>query len=101
MLIGGWNFEATYDESDLADRPGVYVVLDVNSDGSICSYIDVGESDKVATRIANHDRKRCWTRNIRGVRAFAVLYTDDDDNDDRRGIEQSVRNAVSPPCGAS
>ena len=98
MKIGRWDFEGPYDENQLADRPGIYVVLDKNSGGSSYSCIDVGESDEVATRIWNHDRKQCWTRNTDGLRVFAVLYTDDDD--DRRKIERRVRELTSPPCGA-
>ena len=100
MRIGGWNFEGPYHAGRLADRPGVYVVLDVDSGGSAYSCVDVGESAEVAARVGSHDRERCWTRHIRGRRAFAVMYTDGRDDDYRRRIEQSVRAATSPPCGA-
>ena len=100
MEIGGYDFEGPYGESKLAGLPGVYVVLDVNNDGSY-SCIDVGESGKVDTRIANHDREQCWIRNTEGRRAFAVLYTDGTDDDYRKTIEGQVRLSVSPPCGES
>lgn len=100
MEIGNWEFEGPYGESKLADRPGVYVVLDVKNDGSY-NCIDVGESGKVATRIANHNRKRCWALNTEGQRAFAVLYTDDFDDSYRRSIEELVRLSMFLPCGES
>ena len=71
----------------------------MNGDGTLRSYIDVGESDKVATRIANHNRKQCWKKNSQGRRAFAVLYTDNDAYGYRRCIERDVRDSTSPPCG--
>lgn len=99
MRIGRWIFEGPYGESGLADLPGVYVVLDVNGDGSSYTCIDVGESDKVATRVGNHGRAQCWSRNTRGRLAFAVLYTGTHGDDYRRGIERDVRDASFPPCG--
>ncbi len=101
LEIGGYDFEGPYDEYELADLPGVYVVLDMNSDGTPRSCIDVGESGKVATRIADHDREQCWEQNTEGRRAFAVLYTGDSDDDYRRAIEGQVRLSESPPCGES
>ncbi len=100
LRIGSWEFEGPYNESALDDRPGIYVVLDAKNDGSY-SCIDVGESSEVATRIANHNRERCWTRNTEGRRAFAVLYTGNHGADYRRSIEQDVRGSTSPPCGES
>lgn len=101
MEIGGYDFEGPYGENGLADRPGVYAVLDMDSNGAPRSCIDVGESGAVATRIANHDREQCWIRNTEGRRAFAVLYTDGTDDDYRKTIEGQVRLSVSPPCGES
>lgn len=99
MEIAGREFEGPYSESQLADSPGVYVVLDVNVDSSSYRCIDVGKSDTVATRIANHGRKQCWKDNTEGRRAFAVLYTGNNGDDYRRRIEQDVRDSTSPPCG--
>ena len=101
MRIGGREFEGPYGESELDDRPGVYAVLDVDRNGTPRKCIDVGESGEVATRIASHDRKQCWTRNTEGQRAFAVLYTDGTDDDYRRTVEGQVRLSVSPLCGES
>ena len=99
LRLGNWNFEGPYTTSRLADRPGVYAVLDVHNNGASYTCIDVGESDEVATRVGNHRRTGCWKRHTRGQRAFAVLYTDGCNDDYRRLVEQDVRRSVSPPCG--
>lgn len=99
MRIGGWDFEEPCDANDLRDNPGVYAVLDIRDAGASYACIDVGESDRVATRVNGHDRKQCWFRNTLGRRAFAVLYTAGHDDSHRRRIEQDVRLSTSPPCG--
>ena len=101
MKIGGLDFGGPYGEGQLSDSPGVYAVLDIRGGGASYACIDVGESDKVATRVSGHDRKPCWFRNTLGRRAFAVLYMDGYNSDYRKLIEQDVRRSVSPPCGVS
>lgn len=100
MRIGGRDFEGPYGEGQLSDSPGVYAVLDIRGGGAPYACIDVGESDKVATRVNGHDRKPCWSQHTLGRRAFAVLYTGSN-SDYRKLIEQDVRRSVSPPCGVS
>lgn len=97
LEIATWDFEGPYSAGQLRDEPGVYVVLDAYNGATLC--VDVGESSKVASRVSGHDREECWKSQIRGRRAFAVLYTNDHGADYRKRIEQNVRLLTSPPCG--
>lgn len=102
MRIGEIGFDEPCQESGLQDRPGIYVVLDEFHDrhGRVTYYcIDVGESDQVLSRVSTHERARCWDDHIEGLRTFAVLYTDDQDDDSRKHVEEELRSSLSPPCG--
>ena len=98
MKIGNRHFEGPYNMSQLCNRPGVYVVLDISS-GSAATCIDIGESGDVAARVSGHDRKWCRALHARGWCAFAVMYTDSYDDRVRRCIERDVRLLVPPLCG--
>lgn len=101
MRIDGIDFDGPCGQHELRDEPGVYIVLDKFDDrygGTMLYCIDVGESDKVYSRVGSHDRRACWDINKQGALAFAVHYTRGDD-DARRRTEQRVRGHMSPPCG--
>lgn len=99
LNLGGYALEGPCGQGDLANRPGVYVVLDTDTYNQITGYIDVGESDLVRARVDSHDRVQCWNKNTSGTRAFAVMYTENFGEDYRRSIEQNLRDSLSPPCG--
>ena len=99
LIVGGYVFSDQCSEGVLENRPGVYVVLDIDMHGQVAKYIDVGESEQVRDRVEQHDRVKCWDRHTGGVRAFAVLYTDGYGDDYRRGIEKNLRGSLSLPCG--
>jgi hypothetical protein len=97
--IGRWTFEGPYkDTSNLQDRSGVYVILCLRANQKYF-VIDVGESAQVKTRVENHDRKDCWSRNCSGKLYVAVLYTPNFQQPGRAAIEQEIRQQYSPPCG--
>lgn len=98
VQIANYNFEGPYTNIDsLADLSGVYVVLDQRSNGLFV--LDVGESSEVRTRIANHDRKGCWTSNSSGIVKVAVHYTPGLHQSGRQTIEQQLRQQYRPTCG--
>lgn len=98
IAVGRYSFEGPYTNTDnLQDRSGVYVIH-CYSNGAYY-LIDVGESAQVKTRIDNHDRKACWTRNCSGTLTVSVLYTPNLQQAGRREIEQELRNQYNPPCG--
>ena len=98
VLIGNYTFCGVYRSTDDLDNyPGVYAIL--NEKGGKIYIIDVGESTKVQTSIRDHDRKHCWDENRNGALAFAVYWTSNRDQQERKAIEQEIRGQYSVPCG--
>jgi len=96
IQIGKYNFEGPFpDASSLRDLSGVYAIL--GGDGSSSwKVIDVGESEQVRTRVANHDRSDCWKRQRHARLVCAACYCN---QTDRMRIEQELRAQFNPPCG--
>jgi len=98
VLIGNYTFCGVYrSTNDLDNYSGVYAVL--NEKGGKIYIIDVGESTKMQTSIRDHGRKRCWDENRKGALAFAVYWTSNRDQQERKAIEQEIRGQYSVPCG--
>jgi hypothetical protein len=98
IKIGNYSFDGPYDNSAiLTDNSGVYAIL--YKSGSGYSLVDIGESATVKSRIDNHDRKDCWSRNSVGTLYVAVLYTPHKQQSGRMEIEQELRKEYNPPCG--
>jgi len=96
ITIGKYTFEGPYTNTDyLQDRSGVYAIL-CRSNGSY-NLTDVGESGQVKSRVENHDRKTCWSRNCSRGLSVAVYYTGTESS--RLAIEKEIRDAYRPPCG--
>ncbi len=87
------------DELDkVEDRAGVYVVLDVRRGGRL-RVLDVGESARVRSRLAAHDRKREWLQKANGEPQVMILYTPYRKRQGRRQIERALRSWYNPLCG--
>jgi hypothetical protein len=105
ITIGNLLFEGPYlYTSDLRDRAGVYVILDLDiwSNGSyrVINVIDVGESENgVKTRIEYHNRKLCWLSNRQGTLAVAVCYIPHHLESTRMAVERATRILGLPACG--
>ena len=114
MLISilGYDFEGPYPSSDqLENKSGVYVVVDWrdcrisylgNSDivdvDKWPYIIDVGKSRNIKRRLEEYHRRRdCWEQHSGGAYQFAVYYTAEED--ERKDIEDSIRQERNPPCG--
>ena len=98
ITVGRYTFDGPYtDTSKLEDKSGVYVIH-CYRDGKY-TLVDVGESATVKTRIDNHDRKDCWTRNCTGTLTVSVLYTPNQQQAGRMLIEKEIRDQYNPPCG--
>ena len=96
--IGKYKFDGPYtDTNKLEDKSGIYVIL-CKRDGKNF-VVDIGESAEVQTRVANHDRKDCWSRNCTGTLTVSVLYTPNKQQQGRMLIEQELRKQYNPPCG--
>ena len=99
LTVGHYQFEGPYASvAQLEDRSGVYVIVS----GANGQYqpVDCGESATVKTRVANHDRARCWNAHAQGGTLMAaVLYTPHLQSAGRVAIEQEIRGQYSFPCG--
>lgn len=81
---------------NIRDRSGVYaIVCNVESEYFL---VDVGESSRVRTRIENHDKKECWTKNCNGQLLIYVHYTLFLKQQARIQIEQELRELYHPDC---
>lgn len=93
--VAAYTFEGPYASvNDLADKSGVYVVLCHGPQGR--KFIDCGESDKVRSRLANHERADCWEREAAAAIVFGVCYATELQ---RMQIEQDIRSSIDFPCG--
>jgi len=86
-----YEFEGCYSStSSIADRSGVYVVLDKRMDELFV--LDVGESSNPQYRLQNHDRKSCWENKRKGMIVYGIYYTPNQQQQGRMDIEQDIRN---------
>ena len=58
--------------------------------------VDVGESENIQNRVANHDRTPCWRGQGHAELAVAAIYADERN---RMLIERELRQQYNPPCG--
>jgi hypothetical protein len=94
----GHDFDGTYpDPASLQAQSGVYVIWCQN--GLNWTVLDVGESEDVRARLANHERASCWRRNCQGTIRYSATYTPGMSADGRRRIEAAIRQSANPPCG--
>lgn len=97
ISIGRYNFDGPFsDPGSLRAQSGVYAVLGRNSDSERWNVVDVGESENVRDRVANHDRADCWKRQGYRQLAYAAYYCD---QRTRTQVEQELRKQFNPPCG--
>ena len=83
----------------LEDRAGVYVVLTTPPASPDYTVLDVGESDTVRSRLANHDRSDCWKLHNKGYLAYAVMYDNSLLGSNRATFERQMRAELKPVCG--
>ena len=98
VTIGKCSFEGPYaNTAYLQDKSGVYAIIDDRSSSLIV--VDAGESANVKSRIENHERESCWTKNRIGTLKVAVFYTPGLHQAGRMQIEQEIRDQYRPACG--
>lgn len=92
--IADYQFEGPYHEAstNFNEVAAIYVILDTNN-----NTIDVGETEELKTRLANHERRNCWKRNCEDDIYVAVYL--ESRGEERRRIESKIRNAYSFSCG--
>ena len=72
--------------------PGVYVITTSQK------WIDVGETDKLASRLANHERRPCWNKNSNGFTLW-VNFLQIGNLQERLDLETKLRSNLNPTCG--
>ena len=94
ITIEGYQFEGgqPLETTRFNEVPAVYVIY--TSD----SWLDVGETDKLAARLQNHERKECWKRNA-GGKSIYVAVLQESSSQKRSAIEAYLREKLNPKCG--
>ena len=95
LTIVGRNFQGPFSStSSLEDKSGVYVIVTRRNSSEKYTIVDVGESATVKTRVANHDRSNCWSRNNLDKLAVSVCYTPNLGQPGRKELEQEIRGMI-------
>ena len=95
--IGKYGFDGPYANTDsLKAQSGVYAILGRGADQDQWKVVDIGESENLRDRVANHDRSDCWKRQGHRTLAVAGYYCDERT---RMAVESELRAQFNPPCG--
>ena len=86
-----------YTVDELENSQGIYIITDTRNGRHFG--IDVGESTDIKSRVMNHERSSCWSRNSSGQLGVMPWYTPGYTNSERRAQERIVRALLEPPCG--
>lgn len=101
LTIGGKSFACVkLSEADFKDVAAIYVVICVDAQGQ-WTVLDVGQSGQVGTRIDDHDRRDCWTRNCKN-NIWVCVHTMPSSRftkQDREQLESQLRTQYKPVCG--
>lgn len=92
--ILGYSFEGPYYEmtTNFNEAGAVYVILDRSN-----NKIDVGETDRLKTRLVTHERRNCWERYC--GKDIYVATLGEENKEKRLIIEKRIRNSYRFPCG--
>jgi hypothetical protein len=98
MSFEGWGyqFEGAYtNPGEVPGQAGVYTVW--CWENNKWKLLDVGQSENMRQRLINHDRVDCWEQNCGGSIYFFVVAISSEE--ERRALEQTIRQQGKPPCG--
>lgn len=94
MFIVGYEFEGPYPvETEWNPVAAVYVPLN----GKRVDPLDVGETENLEERLADHERQDCWEKHATNGLYFAVKIESNELA--RKSIERVIRNKYDLPCG--
>jgi len=93
VRIGNYDFEGSYRlESSFNEVPGVYVIYTTKN------WLDVGETDKLGSRMSNHERKQEWYKYANGLQIW-LAFLEVSNSQLRLLIESELRSLLRPLCG--
>jgi len=96
--IGNYSFEGYFSSpAYIEEAPGLYAIFCRHYEKDLL--VDTGESDNVRLRVENNEKSNCWRRNCPSALGYAVLYTPDLDEEERKRIEEEIRDQYNPVCG--
>lgn len=100
LNVNGYQAEGPYDNvAYLKNLAGVYLILGRRAAYENWNVLDIGESEDIKTRIANHDRSMQWQRQGYPQVACAPIYGINGGQAGRLLVEQQLRTQFNPPCG--
>jgi hypothetical protein len=95
MIIAGYKFEGPWVLGTYFNNvPGVYVIFTSEK------WLDVGETDKLGSRInnENHERKPDWVSSSNNLQ-INIAFLGIDNPNVRLNVESQLRRLLSPVCG--
>ena len=93
VKIQNYNFQGPFSlNSSFNEVAGVYVIYTSQN------WLDVGETDKLASRISSHERRPEWLGNANGLPIW-LAFLGVSNSQQRLQIESELRNSLSPLCG--
>jgi hypothetical protein len=99
ICLGNYSFSGPVESIDkIKNLPGIYAIVCIVEGEYFL--IDVGESSKLRTKIENHCKTECWTKNCKGQLAIFIHYTVLLKQRERIFIEQELRELFHPDCKA-
>lgn len=95
--VGNYHAEGPFgNENNLQPQSGVYVILGRSNAAANWNVVDIGESENICERVANHDRALCWRGQGHAHLSVAAIYAD---ARSQTLIERQLRTQFNPPCG--
>lgn len=92
VQVAGYNFDGPHQIANTSfnEVAGIYLITDSNG-----NVIDVGETENLKNRIANHERASCWSRNSGNT----LWFHHESSQNNRLYREGVLRNLYNPACG--
>jgi len=95
--IANYHAEGPFgNDNYLQPGSGVYVILGRRNITASWTVVDIGESENIRERVANHNRALCWRGQGHSELSVAAIYADERN---RTIIERQLRSQYNPPCG--
>lgn len=94
VTISGYQFEGGFplETTKFSEVACVYAIYTNDT------WLEVGETDQLGTRISGHERKACWQKNAGSVPIYVAVHQESNQQT-RLAIESYLRSQLNPMCG--